>query len=63
MSDLRDTTMQAMTKISTPIKLTFTNLRYTVRARGLSTETSTSGVPRYQDEVILKDVSGYMLPG
>ena len=48
--------MQAMTKNAVPIKLTFTDLTYTVRVK-------TEGKNKYRDEIILKSVSGYMLPG
>ena len=57
--------MEAMSKIDTPIKLTFTNLTYEVRVLNKDKlKAKASGtVPKYRDEVILKQASGYMLPG
>lgn len=52
-----------MTKIVTPIKLTFTNLKYQVRVKSTRSERQYLGAAKYRDETILKEVSGYMLPG
>ena len=60
---LKETTKKAMTKIKTPIKLTFNDLTYTVRVKNSEKEVEESGLPEYRDEVILKNASGCMLPG
>ena len=57
--ELKASTLQAMTKNRAPIKLTFTDLKYTVRVENKEKNTKS----RYRDEVILKSASGYMLPG
>lgn len=63
MRNLKASTLQAMTKLITPIKLTFSNLNYSVRVKSTKDERRYQGKSKYRDEVILKNVSGYMLPG
>lgn len=54
-----------MNKIYMPIKLSFTDLTYTVRTKSTKSFSSclSSKCAKHHDEVILKGVSGYMLPG
>ena len=54
--------MSAMTKTATPIKLSFTDLTYTVRVKSSRSERK-SCANKYLNENILKSVSGYALPG
>ena len=61
--NLRDRTMQAMTKTVTPIKVTFTNLTYKVRVKSTKNERRYLGYSKFRDETLLKGVSGYALPG
>ena len=51
-----------MKKTSIPIKVSFNDLKYTVQVAN-SKEQINNGASRYREEVILKSVSGYMLPG
>ena len=60
---LKDKTKKILSKTSIPIKLTFTNLTYTVRVKSSQEQMKSLGVPKFRDEVILKEASGYMLPG
>jgi len=52
-----------MTKTVTPIKLSFTDLTYTVRVKSSKMERQNQGAKKYRNETILKGVSGYALPG
>ena len=63
LTQLKESTKLAITKIGTPIKLTFTNLTYTVRVTCTKEEMREAGNMKYRDEVILKNATGYMLPG
>lgn len=60
---MKSLTQRAMSKIYMPIKLSFTDLSYTVRVRNQKSDIKKWKLPRYRDETILKGVSGYMLPG
>ena len=60
--EVRRSTMVAIQKSPTPVKVTFKDLTYTIRIKNSRSEKAIHGT-KYREEQILKGVSGYALPG
>jgi hypothetical protein len=61
--DLSYTTVPTTKQQENPVKLTFQNLNYEVKVPRSKEDLSKSGGPKMINQRIIKDCSGYALPG